>query len=1367
MRRLNVKLFAALVLGSFLLVGVLLLVHWLQSDRIADGLQARAERAEQEGELAEAARYLGRYLEMEPDDIEARARLGKLLAHEKLATNARSRSRALFVLEQVLVKQPDAHELRFRLVRLALELRRQDVAREHLAVLAKAWPEHGDVAYHQGMLAEADSDWDAAARAYRRANTLAPREIDAYLRLADVLRRRLGQEDRNAREADEVMARLVENNSDQVSALLARWRYRRQWTDLADDPTKLEEAAADVRQALERAPDQADALLAAAELAQLQKKPEEARKFLQQGQTAFGTDARFVRDLASLELRENHRDQAIASLKEGIAKQRGEGKAELLWTLANILLDGRQVDEARPVMTELAKTNMTPAAGDYLQARIHMIQARWHEAAKLLERRRDLFAATPELARQTDLLLAQCHEHMSEPAMQLADYGRLVVRDSSSLQGRLGLAGSLVALGRHEDALEQYRRIVQLPGAPASAWIEMARLVMVRQLRRPKPDWTEVDTAMTQAGQHNANALELVVLKAQALTMRREFDQARQLLVEAQRVHPDRHETWLALAEIAERQEQADEIQRCLAEAERLGAGNAEAQAALVRFWSRRRGAEGDTALARVATGFDQHQPAAQARLLGELAQAYYRRDNLVEAKRYWERLSKLPDHQHDVRLRLILFEVAQQQGDDAAMQRWLAELQTIEGNQGTFLRYCTATRKIWQARQGQRGGLEEARALLDAVAADRPNWSVVPLAKADIEALRNNAEQAIAHYRQAIELGERSPRVVRQLVQFLYRQQRFDEAEQEIRRLQRQAPSNELQRLIVDIALRKQDPLQAAREALDAVSADSTDYRDHVWLGQVLALAGQQPEQAEKHLRKAAELGPEQPETWLALVQFLAVSGRQPEAAEIIAQAASKLPAERAALALAQCWEATGDLKRAEEQFQAFLAAAPAEVLRLRSLASFYLRTGRLSLAEPLLRKLMEDLKSSDATWARRSLAVALATSGDQRRAREAQQLVSQPSDDPLDRRAQARVMAAMPLKGQRQQAIQILEELGNQQTLPVEEQFLLAQLHDASGPAGWSKADPLLRQLTTNGNVPQHLAYYARALLRSQRLPEAERHIARLEAMEKQGRLRPGTAIELRLLLLEAGGQADQSMTIARAFAEADRSRPERLMVFLATLVRQKKHAELLAVWEHNKADQPAELFSGALVASLRGGSMKLEHSRPVLDWLEAAVAKSPQSLTLLLHLADLNDLCGRYGEAEKVYRQALTVDPDNVVTLNNLAWLLAQQPRQAEEALGMVNRAIDRYGPRAELLDTRASAYLALQRVEPAIADLEAANAEQPAASRWFLLAQAQRQANNTQKAADLLKQATAQGLKAEQLHPVERTAFLKLVQELQQR
>src|SRR5438045_3258938 len=112
MRRFNAKLFFCLVFGTALVVALSFGVHWLQTGRIASAFLMQADRAEQQGQREQVVRYLSRYLELEKDDLDTRARLGNALADEKVAVSPKARTRALFVLEQVLAKAPERRDLR-------------------------------------------------------------------------------------------------------------------------------------------------------------------------------------------------------------------------------------------------------------------------------------------------------------------------------------------------------------------------------------------------------------------------------------------------------------------------------------------------------------------------------------------------------------------------------------------------------------------------------------------------------------------------------------------------------------------------------------------------------------------------------------------------------------------------------------------------------------------------------------------------------------------------------------------------------------------------------------------------------------------------------------------------------------------------------------------------------------------------------------------------------------------------------------------------------------------------------------------------------------------------------------------------------
>ncbi len=49
-------------------------------------------------------------------------------------------------------------------------------------------------------------------------------------------------------------------------------------------------------------------------------------------------------------------------------------------------------------------------------------------------------------------------------------------------------------------------------------------------------------------------------------------------------------------------------------------------------------------------------------------------------------------------------------------------------------------------------------------------------------------------------------------------------------------------------------------------------------------------------------------------------------------------------------------------------------------------------------------------------------------------------------------------------------------------------------------------------------------------------------------------------------------------------------------------------------------------------------------------------------------------QWPEAESSYRAALKADPENVIALNNLAWMLARQNRLLDEAEQLIRQAID---------------------------------------------------------------------------------------------
>jgi tetratricopeptide (TPR) repeat protein len=952
--------------------------------------------------------------------------------------------------------------------------------------------------------------------------------------------------------------------------------------------------------------------------------------------------------------------------------------------------------------------------------------------------------------------------------------------------------------------LEQYRQLMKLPGAPSRGWIEMARLGIGRILQTGKGEWKEVEQSLALAEKATPEAVEIPLLRAEALAAQGKLDNARDVLVQARDRRPKQVELWTALAALAERQGKSDDVIRILNDAEKQNGDQVE----LRLFWARWRTDHPDfknlPSWSKLSDGLEKFKAEDQVRLLRGLASAQYRLGDLAEARRLWTLLAQQPSCAHDLELRLVLFQLALEAKDEPVTNRLQEEMHRIEGNTGPVSRLCEATRLIQMAKEGKKENLKEAQSLLEAAAAQRPTWPALPLARAEIEELQANPDwqtKAIYHYRRAVELGERNPRVLHRLVDLLVQQRRPDEADQEIRKLQQQGPlPDNMQRLAVAVSLQNRDSARASGLALQSVHENSTDYRDYLWLGQVLAEAGRPTDDVEKQFRRAVELAPQVPETWLALVKYLASVKKQSEAERAIEQARRQLSEKDRPLALAQCYEVIGRLDQAEAEYQHSQKDRPGNASVLRAVATFYLRINRDKDAELILRQLSKKTESSeDSTWARHQLSLSLAHRSEYREALDLLGLAFDKSGNIQETRAsakipaeeirmRARILELLDSHWSRDRAIAYLDEMNRRQALAPDDQFLLARLYEANGSL--EKARDTIRSLASLfQSHPSYLAYYARCLLKHHDLDDADRFIDQLEQQEKSHRLASGAlgSTELRVQWLEQKGQGNKALVLLETQAKAPGAAPPVILMWITSLARQNRWANALDVAERMWDACPPEAIGGMSVALLRdwGGML----SRPsavksdsdsakgrepmsrqrdeafvrVERRLRASWQADPKSAPTALQLADLLTLRSQFGEAEAIYRQIVSQYGHNVLALNNLAWLLALKPGHEEEGLGHVNQAIDLAGPLSYLLDTRALVYLSLGRGEPAIADLEHALADSPSSFRYFHLARAYRLVGNPEAAAQAFRKAAENGLELDQLHPVERLVYREMIKD----
>lgn len=1423
-RAVNFK-FLACLLGAAVASGTgVHFLHAYQVKRNAGALLEQANRAEKEGRSDQAAEYLSHYLAYAPADNDARARYAFLL--DRSAKSRRAQERVFLLFERVLEREPGRADARRRQAQIAFSLGRYADAEGHLRQLRGDAPADAEVEELLGKCQAARGKYAEARASLAGAVKLAPDRVSSYVLLAGLLRRH-PHEVRARQEtledvrglADRAMDDLVRANPAAFRAYLARANYRREH-GAGDAKQRAEAAELDLREARRLAPDEADVVLLSAEVAGQRGDVGQAGEYLRAACAKKPADPRLYRRLAALELQGGHPAQAVAALRQGLELL--PGHPDLQWELADALIEAGQAEQAAEAVGRLRKETYRSGLLDYLRARLLIGERKWLDAAGLLEGAYPLLLADAPLAQRVGLLLARCYERLGDTDKAYAAYHRVLGLNGKSAAARLGAARVLTVMGQAPEALVQYRQVLRFAAGradvPAAALTEMAGLLITLNLQAERADWAEVNELLDQA-EKVAPAADVAILRAEVLAAQNDFDGARSALVRAaDGKAPRPAEIWVALAALEDTQGHAEAALALLRQAERQLGDRVELRLARARHWAERKGGGARQELDRLLAGPEKFTAEERQRLLRGLAAAYGRVGATAEAQRLWGELAgQLPN---DLGVRVAQFDLALGAGDAAAVERVVADLRRVEGEEGTIWRYARAASLIRQARQGDAGALDEAEALLALVAARRPKWSRVPLCEGQVKELRKQPDAALARYLRALQLGERGPLAAERAISLLYERHRYAEAYEVARGLPRQTRlSAPLQKLVAELALQAVDDKDRALVLAEkAVAAGSTDYRDHLWRGRMLWLSGRTRE-AEPAFRKALELADNVPDTWVALVQYLAATGRKDEARRTVERAEGKLPRDKAALALAQCYEAVERRDRARELYQAALAAGPDDVPTLQGVAGFCLRSGTpqgLQEARGHLKKIMA-LTAKDpwaAAGARRLLAILLSAGGDYQESRQALELLGlrggpgahdEAETAPVQEvRARVTVLALSPDRQERRQAIPLLERLVEGKTATPEDQFLLAQLYEATGD--WPNARKTLLKLLSQpqGDSPRNVAHFALSLVRHEEPQEAQAWLDRLD-QRKQGAGAPlprearAEATEAKARLLKARGRGREAIEFLTAYAgeegvspaavaglleslqepeaaerlfrryaeDGKAKRPEAVLTLAQFLGRRQRVTEALDLCEGAWRTCPPAAVAQACLYVLSAGPVTPPQLARVEGWLRAA-PKGPQSAAVLAALAHVESLRGNYAESEAAYRKAIADNAGDprarAMALNNLAFLLALRGGDGPTALDLVQRACKLGGPRPGFLDTRAVVRLAMGDSRQAVKDLEEAVAAAPSASAYFHLARAHAEAQDRQAARRAWAQAKALGLGPAALHPLERTAYDRLASQL---
>jgi tetratricopeptide (TPR) repeat protein len=223
------------------------------------------------------------------------------------------------------------------------------------------------------------------------------------------------------------------------------------------------------------------------------------------------------------------------------------------------------------------------------------------------------------------------------------------------------------------------------------------------------------------------------------------------------------------------------------------------------------------------------------------------------------------------------------------------------------------------------------------------------------------------------------------------------------------------------------------------------------------------------------------------------------------------------------------------------------------------------------------------------------------------------------------------------------------------------------------------------------------ATILLELDRASEAVEHLEPLCDALIDDRDRAPERLALYIRALVMAGQVDRALPIVPPLLEQD-GRWRQLWLGLALSVNDEHAPQMLALLESTSTSpSPQDLLhlAGAWIELGKSGCDScLEHATAIA----ARVAESGEphaNLGALMIRGGIAEARHDWKDAESLYRQALARDPQHALALNNLASVLARNPQHCDQALAMIDQALQVQPDHPDFLDTKAIILLNMNR------------------------------------------------------------------------
>ncbi len=1316
-RYFNWKLAAVLVIGILVLsMTAYGLRQWHRERRALSGLQA-GNTAYDERKWEEAAKHLGRYLAIEQSDVPI------LLKYADAQLNIRplkmnNIQQAIAAYRAVLRIDKTELEAAQKLAEIYLQMQMPGEA-ELIITRIPETKQSLDLRRILAVTLAAQRKFKESANVLNAVINENPEHVLAYEILGQLIEQR---REHFTEEPVFWFNEAVKNNPSSALAYLIRAAYYLR----AEDKAK---ALADLQQAEKLDPsDTATRLRLAQELISANQL-DKAEKHLNEAQKSDSANLMLWHTFARLALKSQSKEKMLQVAETGLTELSSQ-PWNFMPIAAELYIKCDKLKLAGDCISRLKENDIAIPTVAFLEGLLADKQGHRYEAIKCWQQAIELGNKSPVIR----LAIALTLSNLGDKQSAVRQLHTLISEQPHLFDARMALAKLLAETGNWDKAEEHARIARQIsPGDTEAALLYIqiqSQLLKTNKNIQNDATWQRIDDELASLDEAAKSEPSVRLLQAKLAVRRSQFDKAEDLLSDIRQNHPGQIEVEMTEVELLTAQGKNDETilkLEHIVEAYPQSLKAVEYLAALLEAAEQHHKCENliKEAMTRLDRPLDQCE-------LGLLLADFY--NKWGQKEKSCQLLTHLNQNlPPNIRIKRRLLRCEEVTGNIDFARKLIDDIKTLEGENGWQWQYEQA--KIWSMSDNFNEFCPKIISLLKENLLTNPDDQNSRVLLAATYERTGDLQLAASTYQEALNRSPGDTRIIIPAVALLYKINEYERADEILRQVDSDKLSHpELKRLELQSHLRRGD-LSSATDILEDFAADDPN---DLSVRLSLALLNIRQNRFAEANDLLTQLKIQEPNSLPVTVAQIELSLRQDKSDDAISlcdETVKRLNNASAYVLRGKTFASLGQTDKAQNDFENATAVEPNNARAWMAKSDFYRSIDQLDKAVTSIQK-AASLTPANLEVKKRAITLLLAR-GERDSTRRAKNmlneaLVSNPEDVELQL-YKARLLIAENTAPGIEQAEDIILKITEKQPDLADAWVLLAKIA-LSQEQSARAMDIALRGLVHKPYNKSLLLVKARA--EAARSPALS--VPTLKALQELYQNDADVLVQLANTYLDSGesqkavyllekksdafeNTADKRK-VSTAFAKAlykngnkTQANKEFNSLYLSEpddpgpLLAQVRLFKDEQLWDQLSMivmqwcqNHPKDVKIPIIIARQLAAVDDNQAKKTAEDILQRTLQNDSDNTDTMNMLAMLLQITGRLEEAAQLYQQLLTIQPDRVVAINNLAWILCEEKGQYEQALELAQRGLNIAPDYVDLIDTRGVAYYWLGDLDNAVKD-----------------------------------------------------------------